>query len=90
VMKTALLDEVPGIAQRLTDAFTAAKGAYMKRLDADDTPEGKAARALSAVVGDPFPFGLAPNRKALDALVRFSVEQRVMAKAIAVEDLFVR
>lgn len=90
VMKSALLDEVPGIAQRLTDAFTTAKGAYMKRLDADDTPEGKAARALSETVGDPFPFGVAPNRKALDAIVRFSVEQRVMTKAIAIEDLFAR
>lgn len=90
VMKTALLDEIPSIAQRLTDAFTAAKGVYMKRLGTGDTPEGKAARALSEIVGDPFPFGIAPNRKALDALVRFSVEQRVMAKAIAVEDLFVR
>jgi 4,5-dihydroxyphthalate decarboxylase len=88
VIKTALLDEVPGIAQLLTDAFTAAKDAYMKRLGADDTPEGKAARALSEFVGDPFPFGIASNRKALDAIVRFSVEQRIMAKAIAVEHLF--
>jgi 4,5-dihydroxyphthalate decarboxylase len=90
VIKAALLDEVPEIAQRLTEAFTAAKGVYMKRIGTDETPEGKAVRALADVVSDPFPFGIAPNRKALEAVVRFAVEQRVMPKTIAVEDLFAR
>jgi 4,5-dihydroxyphthalate decarboxylase len=88
VIKTALLDQQPDFAKRLTDAFAAAKAAYMKRLDRDDTPAGKNARALREVVGDPFPFGIEANRKALEAIVRFSVEQHVIPRAYKVEDLF--
>jgi 4,5-dihydroxyphthalate decarboxylase len=88
VIKTALLEQRPDIALRLTQAFVAAKDAYLKRLDADDTPAGKNARALREVVDDPFPFGIAENRKALDAIVCFAVEQRVIPQAIPVEALF--
>lgn len=88
VIKTALLKENPDIARRLTDSFVAAKAAYMKRLDGDETPAGKAARRLRDVVGDPFPFGIAANRKALEAIVRFSVEQHVIPRACTIEDLF--
>jgi 4,5-dihydroxyphthalate decarboxylase len=88
VIKAALLERMPDIAAQLTQAFTTAKDNYLKRLDADDTPAGKSARALRDIVGDPFPFGVAENRKALDAIVRFAVEQRVIPKAIPVEALF--
>jgi len=86
VVKTALLKEMPDLAQRLTKAFTAAKAAY--RLAEDETPQGKTARANAAVVGDPFPFGIAPNRKALEAIVRYAVEQHVIPSAFKIEDLF--
>jgi 4,5-dihydroxyphthalate decarboxylase len=86
VVKTALLKEMPDLAQRLTKAFTAAKAAY--RFADDETPAGKTARANAAVVGDPFPFGIGPNRKALEAIVRYAVEQRVMPTAFKIEDLF--
>jgi len=88
VIKTELLERRPDIAKRLTDAFVAARSAYLKRLDGDDSPAGKSARALREVVGDPFPFGIEPNRKALEAIVRFSVEQRVIPRSYKVEDLF--
>jgi 4,5-dihydroxyphthalate decarboxylase len=58
------------------------------RLGEDASPADKTARELGAVVGDPFPFGAEPNRKALEAMVRFAVEQRVIAAKIEVEDLF--
>jgi 4,5-dihydroxyphthalate decarboxylase len=88
VVKTALLDEMPHLAQRLTEAFAAAKAAY--HLAEDETPAGKTARANAAVVGDPFPFGIDANRKALEAVVKFAVEQHVMPTAYAVKDLFAR
>jgi 4,5-dihydroxyphthalate decarboxylase len=78
---------MPDLAQRLTKAFSAAKAAY--RLAEDETPTGKTARANAAVVGDPFPFGVEPNRKALEAIVRYAVEQHVIPHAYKVEDLFV-
>lgn len=88
VIKTALLKENPELADRLTMAFTAAKDAYTRRLDSDDTPAGRNARALREVVGDPFPYGVTANRKALEAIVRFAVEQHVIPPCHKVEGLF--
>jgi 4,5-dihydroxyphthalate decarboxylase len=39
--------------------------------------------------GDAWPYGLAPNRPTLEALVRHMVEQHFIARPIPVEDLFV-
>jgi 4,5-dihydroxyphthalate decarboxylase len=39
--------------------------------------------------GDPWPYGVEANRPTLDALVRYLVEQGVIAKAPRVDDLFV-
>jgi ABC-type nitrate/sulfonate/bicarbonate transport system substrate-binding protein len=89
VVRTDLLDEIPHLAQRLTESFTASKTAYMDRLATDQTPAGKAARANAMIVGDPFPFGIAANRQALEAITRYAVEQRVIPSSYKVEDLFV-
>ena len=39
--------------------------------------------------GDPFPYGVEPNRPTLQALVQYMVEQHFIAEAIPVEELFV-
>ncbi len=39
--------------------------------------------------GDPWPYGVEPNRPTLSALVRYLHEQGVIAKPVAVDDLFV-
>ena len=39
--------------------------------------------------GDPWPYGVEPNRPTLEALVRYLAEQGVIAKAPRVDDLFV-
>jgi 4,5-dihydroxyphthalate decarboxylase len=39
--------------------------------------------------GDAWPYGIAPNRPTLQALVRYMVEQHFIANAIPIEDLFV-
>jgi 4,5-dihydroxyphthalate decarboxylase len=39
--------------------------------------------------GDPFPYGVEPNRPTLEALVRYMVEQDFIAKPTALEQLFV-
>jgi 4,5-dihydroxyphthalate decarboxylase len=40
--------------------------------------------------GDPWPYGLEPNRKAMDALVQYLVDQSLIAKSVPVDDLFAR
>ena len=38
--------------------------------------------------GDPWPYGIAPNRASLEALVRFMVDQSMIAAPVPVDDLF--
>lgn len=90
VIKTTALDAAPWIAEALFAAFAASKAAYLSRLKAggDTSPADAAARELGAVVGDPFPFGVEANRKALEAMVQFAFEQRVTPKRLRVDKLF--
>ncbi len=41
-----------------------------------------------AVVGDPFPLGIEPNRKALEAVTQFAVDQKMVPRRFSVEELF--
>jgi 4,5-dihydroxyphthalate decarboxylase len=90
VVKNSVLKEAPWIADELCRAFEASKAAYLKNLDmgANATSWDKAAKANAAVVGDPFPFGIEPNRKALEAITRFAVDQKMVPRKFSVEELF--
>lgn len=39
--------------------------------------------------GDPFPYGVEPNRKTLETLIGFMVQQRMIDRPMPVDDLFV-
>jgi ABC-type nitrate/sulfonate/bicarbonate transport system substrate-binding protein len=94
VVKDSALKAQPGLAQKLFAAFQAAKTIYLGHLEAGTnlSPADESALALQQVVGDPFPFGIAdkngPNRKAIDTLVKFAVDQQVIPTRFAVEKLF--
>jgi 4,5-dihydroxyphthalate decarboxylase len=90
VVRDELLEAEPTLAEQLFAAFKAAKAAYLAQLDAgrDLSPADDAVIALRRVVGDPYPLGIAANRPALDAIARFAVEQQVMARSLAPEELF--
>jgi 4,5-dihydroxyphthalate decarboxylase len=40
------------------------------------------------ITGDPLPYGVAPNRKVLDELIRHALTQGIITKDVAPEDLF--
>ena len=91
VIQNAVLERQPDVAVELFNAFAASKAAYRARLDArrDLTKADEQALALASVVGgDPFPFGIAKNRKALEAILQFAVEQHMFPKAWRPEELF--
>jgi 4,5-dihydroxyphthalate decarboxylase len=51
------------------------------------TDEGQ--QTLRADLGaEPFPYGIEPNRKALETMIRYNVEQKLIPTAPKVEDLF--
>jgi 4,5-dihydroxyphthalate decarboxylase len=39
--------------------------------------------------GDCWPYGIEPNRPTLEAMVRFMVDQGLIATSVPIEDLFV-
>ena len=90
VVKNSVLKDAPWIADELCRAFEAAKAEYLKNLDLGDaaTSWDKAAKVNAEVVGDPFPFGIEPNRKALEAMTQFAVDQKMVPRRFSVEELF--
>lgn len=91
VIRDAVLDEAPWVAGALYRALDDSKDSYVAGLDAiaDKSPADKLAIALrDGIGGDPFVNGVDPNRKALEALVRFAAEQHITPKQFDVDALF--
>lgn len=92
VVKDSLLKAEPALAVELFRAFQEAKKIYLAHLDAGEnlSPADDTAIALKQVVGDPFPFGMNNrlNRKALETIVQFALDQKVIPTKLSVEELF--
>ena len=92
VIKNAVLDAHPGLARDVFAAFSEAKRLYVEQLQADrieaPSPSDKVFRRVAALIGDPLPYGIEPNRRVLEAIIRYSVEQKIIERAVAVDDLF--
>ena len=90
VVKNELLRRNPWLADELGRMFEAAKAIYLKNLQASASISSwdKAAAENAAVVGDPFPFGIEANRKALETMTQFAVDQRMVPRRFTVEELF--
>ncbi len=91
VVKDALLRADPTLAPRLVHAFIAAKGVFLQQLrsGAELAADAQALAQRRAVVGeDPLPYGLAPNRPALEAIVRFARDQKILPRPFTPEEMF--
>ena len=91
VVRDDVLAADPALASRLVGLFAAAKAPYLAELasGAAASPADDAAREVGRLVGgDPFPYGIAANRKAIEAIVDFAVDQQVMPRKLGIEQLF--
>lgn len=92
VLNDSLLKASPALAVELFRAFQEAKNIYLAHLDAATnlSPADETAVALKKVVGDPYPFGVnnRPNRKALETIAQFAVDQKVIPTKFSLEELF--
>ena len=95
VVRRSVYENDPSLGARLYAAFAAAKDrawerirkvgtlAYMLPWMIDDVDE------IDRVFGgDPWPYGVEPNRPTLDALMTYLVEQGLIAHDVPVDDLF--
>jgi 4,5-dihydroxyphthalate decarboxylase len=91
VVKDALLQADATLAPRLFRAFNEAKTAFLKQLGsgAELTGEAQALAQRRRVVGeDPLPYGLARNRTAMEAVIRFAHDQKILPRAVTPEEMF--
>ncbi len=91
VVKEAMLERYPWIAQALFDAFAEAKKHYLCQLVAGESVSDKDDfyRQMTALVGDPLPYGVNENRATIEALITYCHQQGLLKKRPAMEDLFV-
>jgi len=93
VVKDDILAAHPDIALDIFDAFTAAKRLYVERLKAGTIAKPTAVdetyRRVMEITGkDPLPYGIAPNRQALEEVIASALEQKVITRPVTVEELF--
>jgi ABC-type nitrate/sulfonate/bicarbonate transport system substrate-binding protein len=92
VVKDDLLTAHPDLAADIFDTFARAKRVYVDRLKngqiAEPTPGDQTFKRVMEITGDPLPYGIGPNRRELEAVIQYSVEQGIIPRAVAVEELF--
>jgi 4,5-dihydroxyphthalate decarboxylase len=88
-------DAHPWVARNLMTAFEDAKRRSEARLVDAMSPRlplpwiaGEVARTRDVFGGDPYPYGIEPNRRTLDALLDYATAQGVAARRLQVEELF--
>jgi ABC-type nitrate/sulfonate/bicarbonate transport system substrate-binding protein len=90
VVKDELLAANPSLGKALYDAFKQARDEYVSGL-ASSTDEADAAmkRTADIVGGDPLPYGIEANRKAMEAIISAAQSQHILTGPTKVEDVFV-
>ena len=93
VVKDSLLQSDPTLAPRLFTAFKDAKSVFLNEL-ASGAPLAADAQAIAqrrSIVGaDPLPYGVAKNRKALEAIIQFARDQKILPRAVTPDEMFPR
>jgi 4,5-dihydroxyphthalate decarboxylase len=91
VVKTEVLARNPRIARALLNAFLEAKNAYLRRLIGGEAnaPDDQRYRALSALVGDPLPYGIEANRPSLEALATYALQQGLIPGPMPMNEMLV-
>jgi 4,5-dihydroxyphthalate decarboxylase len=94
-MRKALLADNPWIARNLLNAFEESKRRTLERLLDPAVSRypvpwltNYVRRTAEAFGGDPFPYGIEPNRPTLELFLRYCHEQGIAHRLAAPEDIF--
>ena len=94
-IRREVIERFPWVAMNLMKAFEEAKRRSVRRLfefTASRYPipwlADVAARSYASFGGDPFPYGVAPNRTTLDTFLRWAFEQGICQRRLTSETLF--
>ena len=91
VVKDTLMRDHPWLAQSLMNGFEASKNLYTRKILTGhcDTDVDKNYLKLSKIVGDPLPYGAQANLPAIEALMKYCHQQRLLPKLYDLEEMFV-
>jgi 4,5-dihydroxyphthalate decarboxylase len=91
VVKDEHLKAYPWLARSLMDAFVTAKKPYLEKLKSNpgDSPEDKRYHGFLSLMSDPLPYGMAANRPSIEALVTYSLQQKLIPSRPQLDQVFV-
>jgi len=90
-VKDSVLAANPWVGPAMFHAFLASKDRYMAGIDSKAEVSKRDEQALKNREiwgGDPFPMGLAKNRKSLEGMIKIYAEQRIIPSLTDVDSLF--
>jgi len=92
VIRDEVFDAHPGVAAAVFNAFAESKNLYLERLREGRikklTNEDQLHLRMMEKVGDPLPYGIAPNRAVLENLIANATSQGILRKATEIESVF--
>jgi 4,5-dihydroxyphthalate decarboxylase len=93
VVRDDLLRELPDLGAEVVDVFARAKQRYLEQLRtgtlaAPTATDRMHLRVQELTGSDPLPYGIAPNRAVLEELLRTAVDQQILSRPVAIEDVF--
>jgi 4,5-dihydroxyphthalate decarboxylase len=91
VVKDEHIKRYPWLARSLMNAFVEAKKPYLEQLKQGqgDSPEDKRYRNFLSLMSDPLPYGIAANRASIEALVTYSLQQKLIPARPQLDQVFV-
>jgi len=91
VVKDEHIKRYPWLARSLIDAFVAAKKPYLEELKRGrgDSAEDKRYRNFLSLMSDPLPYGMAANRPSIEALITYSLQQKLIPSRPQLDRVFV-
>jgi 4,5-dihydroxyphthalate decarboxylase len=91
VVKDEHIKRYPWLARSLMNAFVAVKKPYLEQLKQGqgDSPEDKRYRNFLSLMNDPLPYGIAANRPSIEALVTYSLQQKLIPSRPQLDQVFV-
>ncbi|HUP29666.1 MAG TPA: ABC transporter substrate-binding protein [Usitatibacter sp.] len=93
VIREELLAQHPHLARDVFDAFVEAKRIYLQKLRSGSIEKPTAVdelhlRVMEITGKDPLPYGIAPNRQALEEWIASALAQKIITRRVTVEELF--
>jgi len=93
VVKDELLAAHSDLAADVFEVFAEAKRRYVRELRngslTQPAESDELARRVMEITGeDPLPYGIEPNRRVLEELIGHTVAQKIIARPVAIEELF--